>query len=51
MAPLDFVFHKSMLIAVEVYKSAATKLKSCFCVAFRIQLNELNSIADDEGYK
>ena len=46
-----FRFHQSVFIAVNIQISTATKLKSCFGVAFRVELNKLDSVAGYIGGK
>ena len=46
-ALLYFLFHQSMLIAIDVKVTGAAALKSCFCIALRVELHELQSVGSD----
>ena len=46
-ALLYFLLHQSMLIAIDVKVTGAAALKSCFCIALRVELHELQSVRSD----
>ena len=47
---LNFCFHQSVLVAVNVQVSSATKLKSRFSITFGIELHKLNPVVSEIRY-
>ena len=40
----DFLFHKSVFIAVDIQPAFAAEVQACFGIAFRVELYKLHSI-------